>query len=268
MASITIPTPITSTCTTICTYIQNSNTDGVQTLLGDTNFTCSEHCLKYKGVPVFTNGYYTSETSYLFYAVKDGHGVSSASSSVMTYFGDGGDALYFYLFDTFIVITCDYTIDIVDSSNRNICIIDKTNAEVFDGFSHYGRNNMYGLIGIMFNYLESETPVFDRYYPTDAGVSSLVSRNTTLREESTTECSYVYLLGYSGKQASRVAMFTKFPRGSSNNVLHVDNKYFYILPMDETLATLVRYDYDGSAKYTETQEMYCTLGIDVTSEVS
>lgn len=270
MASITIPTPIQTTCTTIVTHIINGDTASIQSLLGDTDFTCSDHCLKYKNLPIFTNIYSGGEQQkYLLYATDRGHGANGTSSSLTNYFGDGSDPVYFYMFNTFIVILSMVTIDTINSSTRNVCLIDKTNVEAFDAFTNYGRgSSLSGILGIMFNYLDNSTPVYDKYYPNDVGTPSHSYRNCNIRRASVSECTYAPLCGYTGTQASRVVMFTDFPNGSSNGVLHVGDKYYYILPIDETVITFTRYDYDGIAAYTEQQEAYCALGIDVTSEVS
>ncbi len=253
MAAITIPTPIQTTATVLGGYVYNGNTADTQTLLDDTDYTCSNYELLYKGVPIFS----AFASGKLNLASR--FNITGTNSN--TYYCDCSDKIYIYDFDTFTVFSAMVVLTDVSSSSKHLVILDKTNCEVFDGFQMYGK---YGILGLMFNYLDNSVPKKTNFYPIDDSHSNSISQNTnTLRQESTSDAEYIKLIGATGKQATRMYFFTKFPRASSNNVLHVGDKYFYLFPIYETVGT-----YYTSPSTSIQQENFCTMGIDVTAEIN
>lgn len=249
MASITIPTAITTTAAIIGGYIGNASESDLQTLLDDANYTLVAGQLCYNGVPILT--YANGNTRYLEMVQPL---VYFGAQAGECYFGDGNDAIYVYNFDTFIVFTLLLPITNISASTKKYLIIDKTNSEVFSGYVYA---HGYGVTGRMFNYKDTNDNVItSTFYPTDFSYNSGTG-HTPIREESASDVRYIKLVSREGQQATRMYFFDKFPRGSSNQVLHVDDKYFYMFPIDETLYT-----------FSTTREVYCTLGIDVTSEIN
>ena len=260
MASITVPTPIQTTARTISGYIYNASTSDLQTLLGDTDFTCDGKYMYYKGIPVFCNG--RNNSNYLMMATKNGQ----SSQGGLSFFGDGGDTIYIYDFNTFYCFRALAPITHTGTNDQLTVIIDKVNVEILEGFRVRGD---VGCTGILFNYMSNTDAVHDCYFPSEHYYGTTGNDNiaTGCREESASDVSYIKLTGATGKQATRMYFFTKFPRGSSNGTLHVDDKYFYLFPIDETLYTVTEYDASHTSS-SHTQEVYCTLGIDVTAEIN
>lgn len=265
MTTITIPTPIQTTASTICTYINANNTSGIQTLLEDTDFTIEDYQLKYQNIPLFTIS--SNSTSYLFMCGNKYSRVAS-TRAIENYFGDSSDKIYIYNFNSFYYIQCLQSIEIKDNTSRVSAIIDKNNKEIFSGFNLYISSK--GIPGNIFNHLDEDNNyITSRYFPNDKSTNSNFYRAPEIiREESATNVIYYKLKDIYNNESNRVYFFQTFPRGSSNQVLHIDNKYFYIFPYDETQVSVSYIPFGQTTTTTENREIYCTLGIDITDEIN
>lgn len=266
MATITIPTPISTTCQVINSLMINSDTEGIQTLLNNTDFTIeSPNTLCYKNIPFLIpqsyNGSFRDRLCYYNDALHNAPTKYDISEGCFSY---ASWPVNIYNFQNYIIFCTGKSIGTIDdstSSSKNVIIIDTVNNIICDGFNSIDCDSLSksptGVLGTLYIYKdENDTIIYDRFFPNDPGTPNIEYRRVTLRRESVSNCTYSYLCGYQGKISDRVAIFTTFPRASSGNVLNVNNKYFYLLGYDQTL----------SPSYN--QEMHCTIGIDVTDEIN
>lgn len=279
MASISYTNMISTTARTIAQYVYDNNQTSLQTLLGDTDFTCDGKYLMYKGIP-FSEGVCgegSSTSSFMMYpSSASAMAVYGTLSKRSDWISDGATDIQIYDFTSFYLWVIFGTLENVQSDTNGYftLLIDKTNAEIFSGISTYTNSQVKGYSGMYFGYLNNAVGTYTNYVPTDywysAGGATITSEQINracIREESASETTHIKLVGLDGRQATRVYFFKKFPRGCSNSVIQVDDKYFYMLPYPQVLPTLKSYD----TSHTETtweQEVYCTIGIDVTGEVS
>lgn len=277
MASITYTNMISTTATTLAQYVYDGNNASLQALLEDTNFTCDGKYLMYKGVKIFNGvcGESAGTSNFLMYS-SSVSSMAYGSNARTDFFGITTDTINIYDFTSFYLVLADITLDNFQttSAGGKSMLIDKTNSEVFSGIDISYDTVAKGYSGIYFGYLNNSESVETAYVPTDYinvpgywNDTSNAIKRATLREESASETTHIKLVGLDGRQATRTYFFKKFPRGCSNSVIQVDDKYFYMLPYPQVLPTLKSYD----TSHTETtweQEVYCTIGIDVTGEVS
>ncbi len=276
MASITIPTPVEINGGTLAGYIYNSDNTNIQALFdSDTDWTSDGSFLKYKNMPVLMTTSSSDKIGIMYPLEKRITADRGSTNTYYSIFHSGSDGYYMYIynFENFVLLCTNFsaTSAIYNSSgqvmpynyNQYVIAIDKVNLEIIiptlsskrgytvicAGFNKYSQNSQY--------------PMSLSSYPCDYGYNTHVEdANAVLRTQSVSEVEYFNIYNSKGDVATNFKFLRTFPSGSSNQVLHVDNKYFYVFPYPE-YQTSNTFDTGGVA-----QEVWCAVAIDVTSEIN
>jgi hypothetical protein len=284
---LSIPAVSSGTVANISTYLQNNDTTSFVNIFGDSDWSIIENIAYYKTLPVFsgtkfssTNGSHNDinllgKNDSMIVKVGGDKASSSTSGIVQGY-------VYIYNFSSFIVIC--FGDDFTNYKNAkftgvtpfsSIVLIDKTNSELFvtnsntyyneDATNYLYRNFLHpstfigGLPAIKFGGAE---PIYTNTVLMDGDADyyhqswSMTSKRTVDSENAV----FYKQLFTDGTETSRMYFFTSFPAGSTFETLHIDNKYYFILPYPETQT--VR-NATGSL-----MEGWCALGIDVTDDMT
>jgi len=284
---LSIPAVSSGTVANIYTYLQNNDTTSFVNIFGDSDWSIIENIAYYKTLPVFSGTKVTSSG-----ASHNDINLLGKNDSMMVKLGGDKAAkatgtsiadayVYIYNFSSFIVIC--FGNDFINYKNANfkgvtpcssIVLIDKTNSELFvtnsntyyksDGLGYYYNFDypstfIGGLPAIKFGGAE---PIYTNTVLMDGDADyyhqswSMTSKRTVDSENAV----FYKQLFTDGTETSRMYFFTSFPAGSTFETLHIDNKYYFILPYPETQT--VR-NATGSL-----MEGWCALGIDVTDDMT
>jgi len=287
---LSIPAVSSGTVANISTYLQNNDTTSFVNIFGDSDWSIIENIAYYKTLPVFSGTKVTGDgkahndinllgkNDSMMVKVGGDHVTSSTYSSISTRY------VYIYNFSSFIVICFGDDFTVYKNANfktvtpfSSIVLIDKTNSELFVTNSnpcydttqnkdlHYYNSFGYpstfigGLPAIKFGGAE---PIYTNTVLMDGDADyyhqswSMTSKRTVDSENAV----FYKQLFTDGTETSRMYFFTSFPAGSTFETLHIDNKYYFILPYPETQT--VR-NATGSL-----MEGWCALGIDVTDDIT
>lgn len=284
---LSIPAVSSGIVENISTYLQNNDTTNFVNIFGDSDWSITNNIAYYKTLPVFSGTKVTGSgkvhndinllgnNDSMMIKVGGDHAYSSSYSYVVTKY------VYIYNFSSFIVIC--FGDDFTNYKNAkftgvtpfsSIVLIDKTNSELFvtnsNTYFNNSQNNGYysfvgpstfigGLPAIKFGGAE---PIYTNTVLMDGDADyyhqswSMTSKRTVDSENAV----FYKQLFTDGTETSRMYFFTSFPAGSTFETLHIDNKYYFILPYPETQT--VR-NTTGSL-----MEGWCALGIDVTDDIA
>lgn len=285
---LSIPVVSSDTVQNICNYLQNNDTTSFVNIFGDSDWSIAENIAYYKTLPVFSGTKFTGSNKLH----NDINLLGNNNSMMVKVGGDKSNSssgsnvdnryVYIYNFSSFMVIC--FGDDFINYKNAkfkgvtpfsSIVLIDKTNSELFvtNSNTYYNANPDYGyyydfahpstfiggLPAIKFGGAE---PIYTNTVLMDGDADyyhqswSMTSKRTVNSENAV----FYKQLFTDGTETSRMYFFTSFPAGSTFETLHIDNKYYFILPYPETQT--VRNTTGGL------MEGWCALGIDVTDDMT
>lgn len=283
---LSIPAVSSDKVQNIVRYLNNNDTTSFVNIFGDSDWSIAENIAYYKTLPVFSvtlvKGKGNHEDISLLgendsmKVTVGGYKLSSDARSVIHNY------VYIYNFSSFIIIC--FGDDFTNYKNANftgttpfssIILIDKTNSELFVTNSNTYYNNdssnynyydfvhpsifIGGLPAIKFGGAE---PIYTNTVLMDGDADyyhqswSMTSKRIVDSENAV----FYKQLFTDGTESSRMYFFTSFPAGSTFETLHIDDKYYFILPYPETQT--VRNTTGGL------MEGWCALGIDVTDDLT